>query len=53
MALAGKIQMLAKDKSFKSFLKEPMKEEPKEEVMEEGEEEMGEEEMDSLMMNRM
>jgi len=52
MSLSGKIQMLAKDKSFKAFLKEPMKE-PKEEVMEEEEEEMGQEEMDSLMMERM
>lgn len=53
MSLSGKLQMLAKDKSFKAFLKEPMKEEEAEEEEVEEESEMGEEDMDAFMMGRM
>ena len=48
MTIAGKLDMLSKDREFKKFLKEPMEEE---EEMEE--EAMTDDEMDSLMMERM
>ena len=54
MTLAGKLQMLAKDKAFKQFLKEPMEEEMEEEYDEEvGMEPMTEEDEEDLMMERM
>ena len=57
MALAGKLDMLSKDRDFKKFLKEPMEEEEEEMGEEMGEEmaEMGmsEEDEDDMMMGRM
>jgi hypothetical protein len=56
MALAGKLDMLSKDRDFKKFLKEPMEEESMEEEsmgedMSEGT--MSEEDEDELLMGRM
>ena len=57
MSLAGKLDMLSKDRDFKKFLKEPMEEEESEgqSVGQEGAEEMGmsPEEEDDMMMSRM
>jgi hypothetical protein len=52
LSLAGKIDMLSKDKSFKSFLKEPQ-EEVEEEAEAEDELPMSSEEEDELLMSRM
>jgi len=53
MTIAGKLDMLSKDREFKKFLKEPMEEEAMEEEEEMEEEAMTDDEMDSLMMERM
>ena len=57
MALAGKLDMLSKDKAFKQFLKEPMEEEESEgqSYGQEGAEEIGmsPEEEDDMLMSRM
>jgi hypothetical protein len=53
ITLAGKLQMLAKDKAFKSFLKEPVEEMEPEEEGEMEEEEMSDEEEESFLMDRM
>jgi hypothetical protein len=53
MTIAGKLDMLSKDREFKKFLKEPMEEEAMEEEGEMEEEAMSDDEMDSLMMERM
>jgi hypothetical protein len=53
MTIAGKLDMLSKDREFKKFLKEPMEEEAMEEEGEMEEEAMTDDEMDSLMMERM
>ena len=54
MTIAGKLDMLSKDREFKKFLKEPMEEEVAgEEEMDMEEEPMSDDEMDSLMMERM
>lgn len=53
MTIAGKLDMLSKDREFKKFLKEPMEEEVMEEEEEMEEEAMTDDEMDSLMMERM
>jgi hypothetical protein len=57
LALAGKLEMLAKDRSFKAFLEEPV-EEDMEMEMEGGqmpmeEQPMSEEDMDAMFMERM
>ena len=51
MTIAGKLDMLAKDRDFKRFLAEPIEEEAEE--MEEEEEAMSPEEEDELFMGRM
>jgi len=53
MTIAGKLDMLSKDREFKKFLKEPMEEQAMEEEGEMEEEAMTDDEMDSLMMERM
>lgn len=53
MQLAGKIEKLAKDKSFKKFLSEPMPEQEEEAAMEEEGAPMSAEDEDALMMERM
>ena len=55
MTIAGKLEMLAKDKDFKSFLQEPLEEEEGEEAMdsEPEMETMSTEEEDELLMGRM
>jgi hypothetical protein len=55
MALAGKLDMLSKDRGFKQFLKEPMEEESMGEEMGEDMSEgaMSEEDEDDMMMSRM
>jgi hypothetical protein len=52
IALASKINLLAKSKDFKNFLKEPMNIEKKEEIVEENPVN-SDEDIDALFMSRM
>ena len=55
MAVAGKIEMVAKSKDFKRFLEEPvdMEEEPQMDMEMAGEPRMSDEDMDAMFMERM
>jgi hypothetical protein len=53
MTIAGKLDMLAKDREFKKFLQEPLEEDEELETEMTEEEPMSDDEMDSLMMERM
>lgn len=53
IAMAAKINLLAKSKDFKSFLKEPTPVEEKEESVEEEDKGMKDEDIDALFMSRM